>query len=64
MGKFNEIFPGFYFDEHKGYSTKKHKDTLKQSPPLIIHRQSFLQNIATADDQNELGEQQALFFSK
>ena len=32
MGKFNDIFPGFHFDEHKGYSTKKHKDSLKANP--------------------------------
>lgn len=61
MSKFNEIFPGFHFDEHKGYSTKKHKDTLKDLPPLIIHRQSFLHKISTIDDQDELDEQQNLF---
>ncbi len=60
MTTFNEIFPGFSFDEHKGYSTKKHKDILKQAPHLIIHRQSFLRNISTIDDQDELDDQQSL----
>ena len=61
MGKFNDIFPGFHFDEHKGYSTQKHKDSLKEFAPLIIHRQSFLHKISTVDDQNEFDGQQNLF---
>lgn len=61
MATFNDIFPGFHFNEHKGYGTKKHKDVLQELYPLIIHRQSFLNNIATIDDLDQLGEQQSLF---
>lgn len=60
MGKFNEIFPGFYFDEHKGYATKKHRDCLKTQHPLIIHRQSFLHKVDTLGNHDELDEQQSL----
>ena len=63
MNKFNTIFPDFNFDEHKGYSTQKHKNSLKEFPPLIIHRQSFLHKISTVDDYDELDEQQSLFVS-
>ena len=64
MAKYNSIFPDFHFDEHKGYSTQKHKNSLKELPPLIIHRQSFLHKISTVDDYDELNEQQSLLFSK
>lgn len=61
MGKFDAIFPGFYFDEHKGYGTKKHQNCLKSQQSLIIHRQSFLHNIDAINDHDELNEQQSIF---
>jgi ribonuclease HII len=60
MIKFNNIFPGFYFDEHKGYGTKKHREALKKYSSLIIHRQSFLNHINFVDNQNEFDYQQSL----
>lgn len=60
MGKFNDIFPGYAFDEHKGYGTKKHQECLRNQPPLIIHRHSFLRNIEILDNNSELENQQSL----
>jgi len=61
MKKFNSIFPGFFLDAHKGYGTKKHKDVLKENPPLIIHRQSFLNNIDLYSKQKDkYGKQQTI----
>lgn len=35
-------FPGYAFDEHKGYGTKKHKKAIQVLGPCELHRQSFL----------------------
>jgi ribonuclease HII len=61
MDKFENILPGFHFKEHKGYATKLHRDTLKEIPQSIIHRQSFLNSITIAGDQDDLDEQQGIF---
>ncbi|MDP2599261.1 MAG: ribonuclease HII [Deltaproteobacteria bacterium] len=34
-------FPGFRFDIHKGYGTKKHWEELERHGPTAIHRTSF-----------------------
>lgn len=63
MKKLDAIFPGFHLGCHKGYSTKKHKNVLKERPPLIIHRQSFLTHIDTLsefDQEDEYDEQQTI----
>lgn len=61
MRKFDFIFPGFYLENHKGYSTKKHKGALQERPPLIIHRRSFLVHIDTlGEDDEEYDKQQTI----
>jgi len=62
MKKFDTIFSGFYLGTHKGYSTKKHKGILKEKPPLIIHRQSFLSHIDTLseEEEDEYNDQQTI----
>jgi len=42
MIKYHELYPEYGFDEHKGYGTKKHMDTIKKHGLTPIHRQSFL----------------------
>lgn len=37
----NNIFPGYGFDEHVGYGTKKHKEALSARGLSMIHRKSF-----------------------
>jgi len=63
MRKFDGIFPGFYLGNHKGYSTKKHKNILKERPRLIIHRCSFLNHIdmlSKSAQEDEYNEQQTI----
>lgn len=37
----NDIIPGYGFDRHVGYGTKKHKEALLAKGPSTIHRKSF-----------------------
>ncbi len=42
MTAFAKLFPGYGFEEHKGYGTKQHYSALKRHGPCDIHRRSFL----------------------
>lgn len=37
----HRLFPGYGFDEHKGYGTANHAQQLKKLGPCPIHRRSF-----------------------
>ncbi len=41
-------FPQYDFAKHKGYGTPEHLAALEKYGPCLLHRQSFLRNIATA----------------
>ncbi len=41
MDKYDEIYPGFSFANHRGYPTRKHIDELKENGPTEIHRRTF-----------------------
>ena len=41
MTKFATQFPGYGFEQHKGYGTKKHRDVIKSMGICPIHRKSF-----------------------
>ena len=41
MQKYNRIYGGYGFDQHKGYGTKLHYDSLFRNGPCPIHRSSF-----------------------
>lgn len=41
MKKYSIDFPGYFFDKHKGYGTKKHKEVLLKYGACPIHRKSF-----------------------
>ena len=41
MKRYAKKFPIYGFEKHKGYGTKKHKETLKKYGFCQIHRQSF-----------------------
>lgn len=41
MKQMNTLFPGYFFDQHKGYATAKHQASLKTLGSSLIHRQSF-----------------------
>jgi len=41
MDKLDSLFPGYYFEDHKGYGTKKHQQAIATLSNSIIHRTSF-----------------------
>ena len=41
MCEFDSIYPGYGFNEHKGYGTKLHQESLAKLGPSDIHRKSF-----------------------
>ncbi|MBQ0059756.1 MAG: ribonuclease HII [Lachnospiraceae bacterium] len=42
MEEYNELFPGYGFDGHKGYGTAAHKAALLELGPCPIHRTQFV----------------------
>lgn len=45
MREYDEIFPMYGFQKHKGYGTKMHTEAIKEHGICMIHRKSFLKNI-------------------
>ncbi|MFK4786120.1 ribonuclease HII [Fusobacterium sp. MFO224] len=45
MKKFSKFYPEYYFEKHKGYGTKLHRQILLEKGPLSIHRKTFLKKI-------------------
>ncbi len=41
MLEYHKTWPGYGFDEHKGYGTQKHLENLKALGPCPIHRRSY-----------------------
>ena len=41
MIAFDKLYPGYGFDCHKGYGTKKHFEAIRKLGPSLIHRKSF-----------------------
>jgi ribonuclease HII len=41
MCQLDKEYPGYFFNEHKGYSTKKHQECLRRLGPSPIHRITF-----------------------
>ena len=41
MIEFDEIYPGYGFQSHKGYGTLLHRQAIAQLGPCPIHRRSF-----------------------
>jgi ribonuclease HII len=55
MQRLETVFPGYYLGQHKGYSTQLHKNALKSKDKrLIIHRQSFLKNLETIPENDQI----------
>jgi ribonuclease HII len=61
MKRFAGVFPGYHLESHKGYSTKKHTDSLLIQKPSIIHRTTFLSNLAIyGESNNDTSNQQSI----
>ncbi|MDY0133095.1 MAG: ribonuclease HII [Desulforegulaceae bacterium] len=41
MKEYSKIYPKYFFENHKGYPTKKHKQAIQISGILPIHRKTF-----------------------
>lgn len=41
MTDLDQVYPGYGFAEHKGYSTPKHYEAIKRLGPCPIHRRTF-----------------------
>jgi len=41
MRDYHRIYPRYYFNKHKGYPTKLHRDCIMRYGPCYIHRKTF-----------------------
>jgi ribonuclease HII len=41
MQEYEPLFPGYWFEKHKGYGTKKHQQALITLGVIEIHRKSY-----------------------
>mgnify|MGYP003405222698 CR=1 FL=1 len=44
MRQWDELYPMYGFDKHKGYGTKMHIDAIKEYGICPLHRKSFTKN--------------------
>lgn len=45
MREWDEIYPQYGFEKHKGYGTKAHIEAIKEYGLCPLHRLSFTKNI-------------------
>lgn len=51
MLRYATLFPGYGLEQHKGYGTKKHRDSIAQLGPCGLHRRTYLSSKDAADEQ-------------
>ena len=49
MRQWDELYPMYGFEKHKGYGTKMHIDAIKEYGICPLHRHSFVKNIIKED---------------
>lgn len=59
MQRLDASFPGYGFDQHKGYGTQIHRQALQKFDSSIIHRQSYLHDLKPQESDHAF--QQNLF---
>ena len=57
IAEYGKLIPGYYLEEHKGYSTEKHKDALAALGKSFIHRNSFLKKVTCGTIQDSQHQQ-------
>lgn len=50
MLKYAEGYPEYFFEKHKGYGTKLHREILLEKGALPIHRKTFLKKILKTEE--------------
>lgn len=50
MLKYAEEYPEYFFEKHKGYGTKLHREILLEKGALPIHRKTFLKKILKTEE--------------
>lgn len=50
MVRYARQYPGYGFEQHKGYGTKMHRDKILEFGPCPIHRKKFLRKILKAEN--------------
>lgn len=58
LQRLNYSFPHYNLQQHKGYATKEHQNSILHKQPSIIHRTTFLKNIL---NQKDTYEQSSIF---
>jgi ribonuclease HII len=54
MDELGSVYPGYGFEQHKGYGTLRHLAALTQLGPLPVHRHSFMPVTVSEQRQPEL----------
>jgi ribonuclease HII len=54
MEALGSVYPGYGFEQHKGYGTLRHLTALTQLGPLAVHRRSFMPVLAAEQRQPDL----------
>ena len=44
MRQWDEVYPQYGFEKHKGYGTKAHVEAIKEHGICMIHRKTFLRD--------------------
>lgn len=44
MVKYNQIYPGYYWDRNKGYGSGQHYEAIREKGITPLHRKTFLKN--------------------
>ncbi len=61
MESYNAIIPGYALEQHKGYATAQHRESIITCNASIIHRRSFLKSDITLEYTDEYNDQQTIF---
>jgi len=59
--KYDTIFPGYQFFDHKGYGTEIHRLAIEKYGHTIVHRESFLKNMLYPSFGDINGQQLPIF---
>jgi ribonuclease HII len=53
-------FPNYHFEKHKGYATKLHQEAIELYGTSIIHRKTFLKDMAVIREAGDYADQQTI----